>query len=408
MRSPHNVAVTVACWLIIAACAVISLLQVARVVSHLASWERRQPVVPAFGVADVVYFSEPACPACQVASPAIALLQRRYPRYRIARVDSSTPAGIALQEEYNRAYKVPRADRDRIPVAFAGQRYFLGTTGITAELPAYLRAAPLARPRRALQPHEEGSAILSRRFRALGAAPVVVAGLVDSINPCAIATLIFFLSYLTLGGRQPRDLLWIGGLFTLGAFLTYFLIGLGLLQALHSLRFVPLFARALYPLAALVTLTLAALSFRDFRRARRSETARLSLQLPRGIKLQIHAVIRTQLRLRHIALAAFATAVLVSALQFVCTAQIYLPTLMYMAQVGDQRLRAIALLLLYNLMFVLPLIVLFLAAYLGVSTRTMARLAARHTATAKLAMSLLFAGFTLYLCTVSLRLFAAG
>jgi hypothetical protein len=81
---------------------------------------------------------------------------------------------------------------------------------------------------------------------------------------------------------------------------------------------------------------------------------------------------------------------------------------MYMAQAGDQRLRAIALLLLYNLMFVLPLIVLFLAAYFGVSTRTMAKLAARHTATAKLAMSFLFVGFTLYLVTVSVRMFAQG
>jgi hypothetical protein len=52
------------------------------------------------------------------------------------------------------------------------------------------------------------------------------------------------------------------------------------------------------------------------------------------------------------------------------------------------------LLLLYNLMFVLPLIVLFPAAFFGVSTRTMSKLAARHTAAAKLAMSFLFVGFT--------------
>ena len=155
-------------------------------------------------------------------------------------------------------------------------------------------------------------------------------------------------------------------------------------------------------------MTLAALSFRDYQRARRGETAEIALQLPRGVKLQIHQVIRTQMRVRHLALAAFSTAVLVSALQFVCTSQIYLPTLMYMAQVGGQRLRAISLLLLYNLMFVLPLIVIFLSAYFGVSARTMAKLAARHTATAKLAMSLLFVGFTLYLCTVTARMFASG
>src|SRR5712691_6158688 len=385
MRSVRSDAGTAACCLIIGLCALAAGIQITQTARRLVTWQRRQEPVPAFGQADVVYFSEPTCPACQIASPTILDLRRLYPAYRVARVNISTPAGIALQEEYNRAYRVPRRDQDHIPIAFAGRRYFLGVDAVTKELPAYLRSGPLVRPGRLPRPREGGRTLLMARFRSFGPAPVLVAGLVDSINPCAIASLIFFLSYLTLGGRKPRDLLWIGGLFTLGAFSTYFLIGLGLLQALHSLRVVPLLARALYPTAAVATLTLAGLSFRDYRRARRGETAQISLQLPRGVKLQIHQVVRTQVRLQHVALAAFITAVLVSGLQFVCTSQIYLPTLMYMAQAGDERLRAIALLLLYNLMFVLPLIVLFLAAYFGVSTRTMAKLAARHTATAKLA-----------------------
>src|SRR5207249_10818350 len=124
------------------------------------------------------------------------------------------------------AYRVPKRDQDRIPIAFAGQRYFLGVDAVTKELPAYLRSGPLVRPSRQLQSHVSGRTILVARFQSFGAAAVLVAGLVDSINPCAIASLIFFLSYLTLGGRKPRDLLWIGGLFTLGVFATYFLIGL--------------------------------------------------------------------------------------------------------------------------------------------------------------------------------------
>ena len=408
MKSVPSAAATAACCLIIGLCAVAAGIQITQTARRLVTWQRRQEPVPAFGQADIVYFSEPTCPACQIASPTILDLRRLYPRYRVARVNISTPAGIALQEEYNRAYRVPRRDQDHIPIAFAGRRYFLGVDAVTKALPAYLRAGPLVRPGRLPRPREGGRTILVARFRSFGPAPVLVAGLVDSINPCAIASLIFFLSYLTLGGRRPRDLLWIGGLFTLGAFTTYFLIGLGLLQALHSLRVVPLLARGIYPTAAVLTAALAALSFRDYQRARRGETAEIALQLPRGVKLQIHQVIRTQMRLRHLALAAFSTAVLVSALQFVCTSQIYLPTLMYMAQVGGQRLRAISLLLLYNLMFVLPLIVIFLSAYFGVSARTMAKLAARHTATVKLAMSLLFVGFTLYLCTVTARMFASG
>jgi hypothetical protein len=374
----------------------------------LVSWQRRQEPIPAFGQADLVYFYEPTCPACQIASPTILELRRQYLHYRIARVDTSGPAGIALQEEYYHAYRVPARDRGRIPIAFAGRRYFLGASPIVTSLPAYLRAGDLPRPSRSRGPRESGDATLTRRFQSLGLVPVLVAGLVDSINPCAIATLIFFLSCLTLGGRKPRDLLWIGGLFTLGVFVTYFLVGLGLLRTLHSLQAVPVLARALYPIAAFITFVLAAVSFLDYRRARAGQTSHITLQLPRALKLRIHQAIRTQLGLRHLALAAFATAVVVSALEFTCTSQVYLPTLMYMAQAGNQRLRATLLLLLYNLMFVLPLIVIFLAASLGVSTRTLARLATRHTATAKLAMSLLFVGFTIYLCIASVRMLAAG
>ena len=75
---------------------------------------------------------------------------------------------------------------------------------------------------------------------------------------------------------------------------------------------------------------------------------------------------------------------------------------LWLAFRGDLRLHvieAISLLLLYNLMFVLPLIVLFVAAYFGVSARSMAKLASRHAATIKLVMSFVFIGFTLYALT---------
>src|SRR5262249_30192014 len=88
-------------------------------------------------------------------------LRRRYPRYHIARVNTATPAGIALQEEYNRAYHVPKRDQGRIPIAFAGQRYFLGVDAVTKELPAYLRSGPLVRPGRQLRPRDGGRTILT-------------------------------------------------------------------------------------------------------------------------------------------------------------------------------------------------------------------------------------------------------
>src|SRR5438128_6853345 len=183
MKSVRSAAATAACCLIVGLCAIAAGTQITRTARRLVTWQRQQEPVPAFGEADIVYFSEPTCPACQQASPSIELLRRQYPQFHIARVNTAAPAGIALQEEYNRTYRVPRRDQDRIPIAFAGGRYFMGVNEVTKKLPAYLHSGPLVRPSRQLRPREGGRTILTQRFQSLGPAPVVVAGLVDSINP---------------------------------------------------------------------------------------------------------------------------------------------------------------------------------------------------------------------------------
>ena len=63
--------------------------------------------------------------------------------------------------------------------------------------------------------------------------PIVVgAALVDGLNPCAFAVLLFFVSLLYVSRRPRIELLRIGGLYIFAVFLAYFLIGLGLLEAI--------------------------------------------------------------------------------------------------------------------------------------------------------------------------------
>ncbi len=61
---------------------------------------------------------------------------------------------------------------------------------------------------------------------------VVVGGLLDGINPCAFSVLLSFvavvLASVAVGGASPR--VWrIGGIYVFGMFLTYLLLGLGLI-----------------------------------------------------------------------------------------------------------------------------------------------------------------------------------
>lgn len=63
--------------------------------------------------------------------------------------------------------------------------------------------------------------------------PVVTsAALIDSINPCAISILLLTIGFLISLEKKRSSVLVIGGAYILGLFITYILIGMGVLSAL--------------------------------------------------------------------------------------------------------------------------------------------------------------------------------
>jgi len=60
-----------------------------------------------------------------------------------------------------------------------------------------------------------------------------VAALIDSINPCAFSILLLTIAFLLSIGKLRSSVLAIGSAYILGIFLVYLVIGLGLLQTLH-------------------------------------------------------------------------------------------------------------------------------------------------------------------------------
>ncbi|KKW45942.1 MAG: hypothetical protein A2681_02650 [Candidatus Liptonbacteria bacterium RIFCSPHIGHO2_01_FULL_56_18b] len=62
---------------------------------------------------------------------------------------------------------------------------------------------------------------------------LAVAALADSMNPCAFSILVLTIAFLVSLGKFRSEILKIGGAYILGIFLVYIAIGLGILQALH-------------------------------------------------------------------------------------------------------------------------------------------------------------------------------
>jgi cytochrome c biogenesis protein CcdA len=243
---------------------------------------------------------------------------------------------------------------------------------------------------------------------------MIVGGLLDGINPCAFAVIVFFVSYLTALGSARREIFAIGMSFIVAVFLTYFSIGLGLSEAIGLLSGAPWLSRLVSYVVAGIAFVLALFSLYDFVLAVRGRQREIVLQLPSFLKKHINltlarrvggavresenhsdspgAKVTRRWSFFFIAAAAFVSGIIVSFLELVCTGQIYLPAIrMMFFDVGGLWLKAIFYLLVYNLAFVVPLLGVFLLAYLGVTSEQLRGWLTRHMGATKLATAVFFA-----------------
>jgi cytochrome c biogenesis protein CcdA len=228
----------------------------------------------------------------------------------------------------------------------------------------------------------------------LAALPVIAAGLVDGINPCAFTTLIFLLASLTLAGRGKREVLAIGAFFSAGVFFAYLGAGFGLFAALRAAEAIAIVSEIIRWVLVAILAVFAALSIYDYTRIRVGKPSEMLLQLPDSLKLKIHESIRDRRRTSALALSSFVLGVLVSIFEFACTGQVYLPTLAYLAR-AKGRADALLLLVLYNLCFIAPLLVVFGASYYGVSSKRIATAFQKRMGTVKLLLAGVFLALAL-------------
>jgi hypothetical protein len=240
---------------------------------------------------------------------------------------------------------------------------------------------------------ETGVQLLARRQAGFRWAGVAVAGLADGLNPCAFSTLVFFMSLLSVARVRGRMLLLVGGLFCLASFLTYFSLGLGLLRILHLLEGVR-WVRAIFEWAMVgVLLVLAVLSFRDARRfAIRQDPREIILQMPERFRKLTHHWLKRGLTARHLLAVTFGLGVAVTALESVCTGQLYVPTLVFMMKSGEMWNQGLPLLILYNLCFVVPLVAVFGLTWAGLRFAQLMNWSIRNVVISKILLGLLFLG----------------
>jgi thiol-disulfide isomerase/thioredoxin len=343
----------------------------------------------------LAYFYKTGCKKCSRANEIITWLEKTYPYSRIDRFDIADKKSKLISTALGTHSKVPHNRLMSTPMFFIGRTYVL-SEDISREKIAGLvseYAKTGAEPSwRSLSQEELDNSyrIIENKFNSFSIMAITFAGLFDGINPCAFATILFFVSYLTMLGRKRNEILLVGLSFSFAVFLTYFLVGLGFFKIIKSFSNIELLSKIIFGGTAVLCLIFGVLSIYDYFKARLGKTSEMTLQLPVFLKKRIHSTIREKARTESIVAGAVVAGFLVSILEFACTGQVYLPTITLMVGMGGINVSAVFYLFLYNILFITPLIVVFGIVYFGVSSQIIARFMESRVGSVKLALSAVF------------------
>ncbi len=183
---------------------------------------------------------------------------------------------------------------------------------------------------------------------------VVVTAVVDSINPCAIGVLVLLISTVIAGARTKAALLKYGLAYIFSVYLTYLLAGIGLMFFFGSVPIVV----AEYISIAVAAIVIAAglVEIKDFYWYGQG----FSLHIPPRYAKKIDALSHNLSIPGVMLLGAF-----VAGVELPCTGAPYLAIITLLSQQFD--FTAFLLLLLYNFIFVLPLLIILLLVYFGIA-----------------------------------------
>ncbi len=340
------------------------------------------------------YYYTPTCSSCrEFLEREIPLLEKKLQiKINIAHINISEAEGLL---KMNSRLKALDSSEKKLPILIAGDLVLAGDRRIEQDLENILLKLSRGED---LTSSAIGKTEGYNQLK-LSLLPILLAGLLDGINPCAFSTLIFLLSYLTLAGRNRKQILVTGIFFTTAVFLTYYIVGLGAFATLRSSSSVPIVATVLKFAMALLMIVLGVIHIFDYKKVRAGREGEMTLQLSKERKRKIHSLIRGKARQTGLFAGSIGLGIVVTIYELGCTGQVYLPTLMYMVRI-KKALPSYLLLGVYNLGFIVPLIFVFIAAWKGTGSEKLALWFKKNLAAVKItsaAFFLLMAGLLLIL-----------
>ena len=297
------------------------------------------------------FFYGHGCPHCGKVVPYIENIQEEdsLVEVKIFEVYNERENSMILQD-YFEAYDVPQNQRG-VPVVFIGDSFLVGDTPILKNLEGKIEEF---RGYGCPKLENETSSSAKEKLESLSLITVIGAAFVDSINPCAIAVLLILMGALLASGDKKRALK-AGIGFTISIYIIYFLFGLGLFSAIQISGLSFWFYKFIGFLAIIIGL----FNIKDYFKY---GAGGFVMEIPRRWRPRLKKLLNNVTS----PMGAFFMGFLVCLFELPCTGGPYLFILGLLAEKTTQ-MAAIPILLLYNIVFVIPLIVLTLFIYFGLT-----------------------------------------
>jgi len=361
------------------------------------------PSAAAPGTLELYFFGSNTCGEClEIKHTLLFPLEQEQPdKLKIHFHDTDDAASYELMIRLERQYGVSSPSPQEL---FFPDTFLLGYASIMANGRAMVEEY-LNDPQRRMaitvsEPAGDLDDALRDRFGRFTLLGIVAAALVDSVNPCAIATMVFLVSFLATQKRKRTEVLAVGMAFSASVFATYLLLGVGAFQLITAMKGYYIVSRVIKWSAVALAGTVGIISFIDaFRFKKSGDTKDITLQLPKSVKLRIHKIITTNMKGSRLIIGTIVTGFLVTLLEAVCTGQVYLPTIVLMTRSasGEMKLTGWLYLLLYNFIFVVPLLAVMIAAYFGMTWNKLAKMTQNNLTLLKILLGTAMIGLALFL-----------
>ncbi len=183
---------------------------------------------------------------------------------------------------------------------------------------------------------------------------VIGAAAVDAINPCAFAVLIILLTTI-LASRIKKRALYAGLAFTASIYISYFLMGIGLYSAIQAAGFTHIF----YSVVAVLAILVGLFNLKDYLWYGKW----FVMEVPMSWRPKLKTVLRGVTSVP----GAFLIGFVVSLFLLPCTSGPYIVILGLLAKTTTKN-HALLLLVLYNFIFILPMLLITGGISLGFTT----------------------------------------